>query len=235
MTNINKTFTYKVPDDYTLQTADNDSSATFTYHGPKYLAMEVNPDYTISGVNKVELADWEQMRINDETSAKGLYLLSADANPLEAAILWEMRDSDMMTAHTIKTTTGPDGASQDIAWPLPPHKAYEPKKIKFNTSTQEFVKPHPWHENWITWEAISIQAENEKNHAIAKIAELEASDSDHTDLIASWNAFKTEAENKVSSWTAAGFRAHQVSWNQRPDYVEPVAPPESDSSGAPAA
>ena len=42
MSKVTKTFTFKVPDDYTLQEAANDSSVSFTYHGPHYLKIELD-------------------------------------------------------------------------------------------------------------------------------------------------------------------------------------------------
>ena len=42
MSKVTKTFTFKVPDDYTLQEAANDSSVSFTYHGPQYLKIDLD-------------------------------------------------------------------------------------------------------------------------------------------------------------------------------------------------
>ena len=44
MSRVTKTFTYKVPDDYTLQEAENDSSVSFTYHGPQYLHVHLSKE-----------------------------------------------------------------------------------------------------------------------------------------------------------------------------------------------
>ena len=36
MEKTTKTFTYKLPDDYTLQTSEADSSGSWTYKGPRW-------------------------------------------------------------------------------------------------------------------------------------------------------------------------------------------------------
>ena len=84
MSKVTKTFTFKVPDDYTLQEAENDSSVSFTYHGPHYLKVEIDKNNRYLNTDEITLEDWTLERAqNPEENA---VLINALAQPLEASI-----------------------------------------------------------------------------------------------------------------------------------------------------
>ena len=80
MAKITKTFSFKVPDDYTLQEALNDSSVSFTYHGPAYLRVQINPAGTMEGVESITLDEWVA-----ELKENGIEF---DQDPKDEKYLW---------------------------------------------------------------------------------------------------------------------------------------------------
>lgn len=209
MSKVTKTFTFKVPDDYTLQEAANDSSVSFTYHGPHYLKVELKPDNKISSVEDTTLELWtEENAQNDNTNA---VLVNAVAQPLEASIMWAMKDSDIADLPQ-RVKTGPDGMQYSNPWPLPPHKAYEKWDMVWDQSTMSWSKP--WHKPWITWNDINVQA----NGVVAKAsAWLDADSAGDSDLTAAWTTIRDEAANKVNAWSSAGFMPHEVVFRLTPE------------------
>ena len=220
MSRVTKTFTYKVPDDYTLQEAENDSSASFTYHGPKYLHVNLSDTGVVQNVNETTLEDWneEEGHVNHD----GCVLINALGNPLEAAILWEMKDSDISDLPQ-KVKTGPDGVTYSYPWPLPPHKAYQADAMHYNKDTLQWTKPYPWHRSWMTWAGISNQANDTVASINTWLAENDSDGAD-SDIVAAYNLCKTEAENKVDAWQSAGLLPHEV--------VFRLTPGDSDSRAA---
>lgn len=215
MSRVTKTFTYKVPDDYTLQEADNDSSASFTYHGPKYLHVHLTKDGYFKDANETTLDEWNEVENNiHDHSHDDCLLINALAQPLEASIFWQMRDSDIADLNQ-RVKTGPDGLEYKYPWPIPPHKSYEASLMKYNAELLAWQKPYPWHRNWLTWNDIQNQAEG----TIAQInAWLDENDSDGADpdLIAAWTQCKTEAENKVDAYSTAGLLPHETTFRLTP-------------------
>jgi hypothetical protein len=209
MSKVTKTFTFKVPDDYTLQEAANDSSVSFTYHGPHYLKVELKPDNKISSVEDTTLEQWtEENAQNDNTNA---VLVNAVAQPLEASIMWAMKDSDIADLPQ-RVKTGPDGAQYSNPWPLPPHKAYEKWDMVWDQSAMSWSKP--WHKPWITWNDINAQAVG----VVAKAsAWLDADSAGDSDLTAAWTTIRDEAAGKVNAWSSAGFMPHEVVFRLTPE------------------
>ena len=226
MSRVTKTFTYKVPDDYTLQEAENDSSVSFTYHGPKYLHVHLNKDKTFAGALETTLNQWnEEEGVEDHSDC---LLINALAQPLEASIFWAMKDSDISDLPQ-KVKTGPDGNQYSYPWPLVPHKAYEAEDMTWNPSTLSWNKPYPWHRQWATWADISVQAD-----AVASNAQdwIDANDSAgvDSDLKASWNKILTEANDKVADYSNAGLLPHEVVFRLTPaDSDAQAAMSDSDS------
>jgi len=229
MEKITKTFTFKVPDDYTLQEAENDSSVSFTYHGPKYIMAELNPDNTFKDAQATTLSDWNDL-VGDGEDHSDVVLVNAAAQPLEASIFWEMQDSDIADLSQ-KVKTGPDGFEYSYPWPLPPHKAYEPHDMTYNQNTEAWVKPYPWHKNWITWTGIQNQADGIINEVNAWLAENDSDGAD-SDLVAAWTLCKTEAENKVEAYADAGLLPHEVGFRLTPADSDALALSLLDSDSA---
>ena len=211
MSRVTKTFTYKVPDDYTLQEAENDSSASFTYHGPKYLHVHLSDTGLVQSVDETTLDQWNEEDPNDHDNC---LLLNALGNPLEASILWGMRDSDISDLPQ-KVKTGPDGVTYSYPWPLPPHKAYEASAMSYNNDTMLWTRPYPWHRPWMTWSGIANQADAVVNSINSWLAENDSDGAD-SDIIAAYNLCKTEAENKVDAWQSAGLLPHEVGFRLTP-------------------
>lgn len=230
MSRVTKTFTYKVPDDYTLQEADNDSSASFTYHGPKYLHVHLTKDGYFNGADETTLNEW------NEEEARGDHgdcvLINALAQPLEASIFWQMRDSDINDLNQ-KVKTGPDGLEYKYPWPIPPHKSYEADKMKYNADLLAWEKPYPWHRNWLTWNDIQNQAEATIATVDAWLAENDSDGAD-ADLVAAWTQCKTEAENKVDAYSTAGLLPHETTFRLTPEDSDNLAAhdPSEDSDSA---
>lgn len=209
MANITKTFSFKVPDDYTLQEASNDSSVSFTYHGPAYLRVQINPAGIMEGVESITLDEWVA-----EGDEDGAVLVNAEAQPLEASIFWEMKDSDMMDL-SLRTKTGPDGLEYKYPWPLPPHKAYEATAMTYSPALRLWQKPYPWHHPWTDWNMISNQANNVAANATEWLAkDAVVADSD---LTVAWTRIQTEAMNKVSAYSVGGFLPHEVTFRFTPE------------------
>jgi|TARA_R110002167_G_scaffold326_11_gene1552 hypothetical protein len=208
MAKITKTFSFKVPDDYTLQEASNDSSVSFTYHGPAYLKVQINPEGKLQGVEDITVDEWIA-----EGDEDGAVLVNATAQPLEASIIWQMRDSDMMDLPT-RTKTGPDGLDYVYPWPLPPHKAYEPDAMTYSKELKSWQKPYPWHHPWTDWNMISNQANNVAADATAWLATDDViADSD---LTVKWTQIQTEAVNKLAAYSTAGLLPHEVTFRLTP-------------------
>lgn len=212
MSRVTKTFTYKVPDDYTLQEAENDSSASFTYHGPKYIHVHLTDNGYIQSADETTLDEWNAEEGDaDHTNS---VLVNALGNPLEASIIWGMKDSDISDLSQ-KVKTGPDGSTYSYPWPLPPHKAYEKDAMRYDEVNLTWFKPYPWHRQWTTWSAIDQQATSIISSVDAWLAENDSDGAD-SDLVAAWNLCKTEAENKVDAYQSAGFLPHEVSFRLTP-------------------
>lgn len=220
MSKVTKTFTFKVPDDYTLQEAENDSSVSFTYHGPQYLHVHLNKENKFQTADETTLNDWLEEEARDEDHSNCL-LINALAQPLEASIFWAMKDSDIADLPQ-RVKTGPDGVTYQNPWPLPPHKAYEPHDMEWDPNALTWKKPYPWHKPWSTWLMIDGQAQ-----AVAQRCQqwLDDNDSDgvDADLVAAWTQCKTEAENKTEAYASAGFLPHEVSFRLTPEDSDAMA------------
>lgn len=227
MSRIKNTFTYNIPDDYVAQTNVNDSSASFTYRGPQYLELTINKETNIVSSTQEATFDDFANQVQDNT-----IIVSHYDYPLETAILWGSldedssdQDSDVFPHRTIDL---PDGDANHVfkyPWPPLPWKAYEGSTVQYSTTTRTFGTLQ-WHQPWTNWGTIGQQVENIKIGADEEIARLEAADSDFTDLIAEWNAYKTEAENKINLYQSNGLKAHQVSFTRSPNW-EPASDPVS--------
>ena len=207
MSKVTKTFTFKVPDDYTLQEAANDSSVSFTYHGPHFLRIELDRNNKFLSTDETTLEEWTQ------EGGENAVLVNALATPLEASIFWEMKDSDVADLPQ-RTKTGPDGLQYKYPWPLPPHKAYQKDEMVWNSNTLNWNTPYPWHKTWMTWEGITIQANSVETRAQAW---LDADSGGDSDLTAAWTKIKDEAANKVNAWSSAGFLPHEVQFRLTPE------------------
>ena len=212
MSKVTKTFTFKVPDDYTLQEAANDSSVSFTYHGPKYLRVELDRNNKYQDMHETTLEEWTLQKV--ENPDDNVVLINAVAQPLEASIFWAMKDSDISDLST-RTKTGPDGLECKNPWPLPPHKAYEKDDMVWNSNTLQWNAPYPWHKPWSTWESITTQAVSIEVRAQAW---LDAADSStDASLVTAWTKIKDEAAGKVDAWATAGFLPHEVVFRNSPE------------------
>jgi len=208
MAKITKTFSFKVPDDYTLQEASNDSSSSFTYHGPAYLKVDINLTGKKQNVQPITIEEWIA-----EGDEEGAVLINAMAQPLEASIFWEMRDSDMMDL-SVKTKAGPDGLEYKYPWPIPPHKAYEAAAMTYLPELRSWQKPYPWHHPWTDWNMVGLQANNVAADATAWLAtDAVVADSD---LTVAWTRIQTEAVSKVSGYSAASLLPHEVTFRMTP-------------------
>lgn len=225
MSRIKNTFTYNIPDDYVAQTNVNDSSASFTYRGPQYLELTINKETNIVSSTQEATFDDFANHVQDNT-----IIVSHYDYPLETAILWGSldedssdQDSDVFPHRTIDL---PDGDANHVfkyPWPPLPWKAYEGSTVQYNTTTRTFGTLQ-WHQPWTNWGSIGQQVESIKIRADEEIARLEAADSDFADLIAEWNAYKTEADNKINLYQSNGLKAHQVSFTRPPDWEPPSDP-----------
>jgi len=212
MSKVTKTFTFKVPDDYTLQEAANDSSVSFTYHGPHYLKIELDRNGKYLDMHETTLEDWTSEK--EQQANDNAVLINAVAQPLEASIFWGMKDSDISDLPT-KTKTGPDGLEYKYPWPLPPHKAYQVDDMVWNSDTLQWNAPYPWHRQWTTWEAITLQAEAAKTRAEAWLGAADSSTD--ASLVTAWTKIKDEAADKVSAWSNAGLLPHEVVFRLSPE------------------
>ena len=80
---VTKTFSYPVADDYTHLTDSNDSSATWTYKGPRYIDVELRPNGRVVDAVAMENADeWSNTLEDDEHTH-----LLIDANTKEGALI----------------------------------------------------------------------------------------------------------------------------------------------------
>tara|TARA_B100000212_G_scaffold134746_2_gene101295 strand:+ start:4202 stop:4888 length:687 start_codon:yes stop_codon:yes gene_type:complete len=210
MSKVTKTFTFKVPDDYTLQEAANDSSVSFTYHGPHYLKVYLDKNNKFMDANETTLEEWTHEGFDGQD---GAVLVNALATPLEASIFWEMKDSDVADLPQ-RTKTGPDGLEYKYPWPLPPHKAYQRDEMVWNPTTLNWRPPYPWHNTWMTWAGITMQAQSVQNRAQEW---LDADSGGDSDLTVAWTKIKDEAANKVNAWSSAGFLPHEVQFRLTPE------------------
>jgi hypothetical protein len=211
MSKVTKTFTFKVPDDYTLQEAENDSSVSFTYHGPHYLKVEIDRNNHYLNTDEITLEDWTLERA--ENPEENAVLINALAQPLEASIFWAMKDSDVADLPT-RTKTGPDGLEYTYPWPLTPHRSYLRDDMTWNPDTLAWNKPYPFKRSWMTWEGITVQANSIQTKAQSW---LDADSGGDSDLTAAWTKIRDEAANKVNAWSSAGFLPHEVQFRLSPE------------------
>jgi len=230
---VTKTFTYKIPDDYTLQTNDNDSSGTYTYRGPRYWEMTVSKDNRITAMASLDLEDGD---INEFIRLSGdIKVVDALVEPILVSCYHQHGDSDDTIDGNLgyRTKTLPDGLTYSNPHPVPPWKAYEVEDLKWDPVANTLATPLPWHKPWTTWTDVTRQAQSWIGTANTRIAELEAIENptdEDSDKLVEWKAYKEEAANKISSYAAADLLPHEVVFSQDPDFVESENPePDSDA------
>jgi hypothetical protein len=233
MANVSKTFTYKLPDDYTLQTNDNDSSGTYTYKGPRYweLGLSNNNIQTATPLVEIGVTTTLAEYLVDNPD---ITVVDANTHPLLVSIFHAHGDSDDTIDGNLgyRTKTGPDGVTYSNPHPVPPWKAYEASELEWDPITNNLKQPLPWHKPWLTWTDVNRQASSLSTMAQNRLDELNAiespTDSD-TALITEWTNWKSEVDNKVSTWSAAGFMPHEIVFSQEPEHVENTPPSEDEN------
>lgn len=149
-TNIEKTFTYNIADQYLYQTNKLKRTAKWTYKGPDklWIFIDSTTNKIISRFHYTE-ADNGQ----DVPTPEGTIKVLVDANeyPDIASLIHNEYNYGELPQYV---ETLPGGATYGHSDPIPPDHTYELTEIKYNPSTEKFVKPYPWKQPHITMDDI---------------------------------------------------------------------------------
>jgi hypothetical protein len=155
-TNIEKTFTYDIADQYLYQTNKLKRKAEWTYKGPDKLWIFID-----SSTNKISsrFHYTERDEGADVPTPDGQIkvLVDATVNPDIASLIHNEWDYGSLP-HT--TEELPNGAVYGHPDPIPPDHTYELTEITYDTKKSKFVKPYPWKQPHVSWDDISDQRNN---------------------------------------------------------------------------
>lgn len=150
MKNITVEFTYDLPDDQYYQTNELKKTGTLTYTGPETKYIQINSETNLMTGDTIEHDEFQDYNNEDD----GYYAVEVDCstNPLICAIV---DAATQVTGTTIVTEEIP-GDTVDYTRDDPPRPdhTYEVKQIKYDPVAKKFVKPYPWKQPYVTWEAV---------------------------------------------------------------------------------
>ncbi len=240
MIKTTKQFTYKLPDDYTLQTNEADSSGTWTYKGPRYYACYINSGGFVDTFSQIsEPEDLVDRSSSDDNIAANFIV---DANTSQGALLASIfvgnpdsdtSDSSVFPHISIPT---PNGTVYKRPHPTQPDHTYEKDKIKYDLNNDKWNEPFPWFKPFMKWEGIEGWVKTSR-----KLFEETQADS------AGWNALTTakkkewtdwdsDMANAIKNYKAAGLKPHHIVIIDPPgvrDDVYDPSKPTHDSNGNP--
>lgn len=203
-TNIEKTFTYNIPDSYLSQSDSLKKTATWTYSGPRYIWA-----FADNSTGKIASRFHYTERDNgaDVPTPAGMtkIAIDADTDPALASLFHNDKVYADLT-HAVEVL--PDGSTYGCPDPTPPDHTYELTEIQVNLETGETVKPYPWKQPHITWEELI----NVRNTLLGSsdIRYAQASDTDRP----VWEEYRQKLRDITT--TFAGVDPWKVPFPQEP-------------------
>ena len=227
-TEITKTFTYDIPDEYLAQTNSNGDTATATYTGPDKLYVFV--DEATNKNTEAQQPPDEDFHYNPSTDTapdgeRVVTLDCAGADTLMCAIF---------LPHTITLTQSqvtvalPEGyGNYQNPWPPYPDHAYERTLSVHDEASGNWTLT--WKQPWQTW-ATLIQLRNDRLDATdSKVA------SDSPDAIKNpWIEFRQKLRDLPVTWKKGEsdeYAPHMVKFPEEPVVGGFAEPPADDGVG----
>ena len=239
MEKTTKTFTYKLPDDYTLQTSEADSSGSWTYKGPRWYGCYISTNERVDTFEPISDPDNLTSRVNDPDIAAEFVVDAASVKGALLATIFEgnpdsdMSDSSVFPHISIPT---PNGEVYKRPQPTAPNHTYDAETISYDVAAGKWREPFPWFKPFMNWDGLKGWVRSSR-----KLYEEKMADS------AEWNKLSTSAKKEWADWDsdmanceknykAAGLKAHHVVIKDPPGVRDDVYDPEKpthDSIGNP--
>jgi hypothetical protein len=154
-TNIEKTFTYNIADQYLYQTNKLKRTASWTYKGPDKLWIFVD-ETTNKIISRFHYTEADNGHDVPTPIGSRKVLVDANINPDIASLIHNEYNYSELPQYV---ETLPGGTTYGHSDPIPPDHTYELTEIVHNPSTEKFVKPYPWKQPHVTMDDI-LQARN---------------------------------------------------------------------------
>ena len=240
MIKTTKQFTYKIPDDYTLQTNEADSSGTWTYKGPRYFSCYINADETVESFEPLEDPDNLTSRVQSADAIIKEFVVDASTakGALLAAIFVGNPDSDTSDSSVFPhiSIPTPNGEVYKRPQPTAPNHTYQADEIRYDVQNNQWREPFPWFKTFISWEGIQGWVKSSR-----KLYEEKQADSDAWNALSGseqqeWADWDSDMANCEKNYKAAGLKAHNVVILDPPGVRDDVYDPENpdlDSNGMP--
>lgn len=220
---VTKTFSYPIADDYTHLTDSNDSSATWTYKGPRYLDLELRPNGRVVDAIAMQNADeWTNTLEDDEHQH-----LLIDANTQEGALIASIfnpnPDSDMSDSSVFPhiTINLPDGLVYKRIHPPAPDHTYDKEKITWDFDNQKWKKPFPYFPPFQTWAGIEGHVASARALYTETKGDSDVWNALDADTQQAWHDWDSDLEHKVAKYKAAGLMPHNVVTAMYPGQEDP--------------
>lgn len=220
---VTKTFSYPIADDYTHLTDSNDSSATWTYKGPRYLDLELRPNGRVVDAIAMQNADeWTNTLEDDEHQH-----LLIDANTQEGALIASIfnpnPDSDMSDSSVFPhiTINLPDGLVYKRIHPPSPDHTYDKEKITWDFDNQKWKKPFPYFPPFQTWAGIEGHVASARALYTETKGDSDVWNALDADTQQAWHDWDSDLEHKVAKYKAAGLMPHNVVTAMYPGQEDP--------------
>ena len=210
MANIKKTFTYNLPDDWTLQTSANNLTGTYEYDGPEFMYIFVNNETGIAQLSQSFIA----AKTNDDADLKELadtragrdqtaVLLSPNTSVPDAIIASCLvnKDTDAASGYPQKEyKLDPSDANPYFTRPdpLPPVQAYNYHGFEYDLASKEWKQPFPWFVSDVTEESHKAARDSVLADHTAKLDAFRANLTPY--LIAKAEAAITELTNMYTTY-----------------------------------
>lgn len=222
MEKTTKQFTYKIADDYTHLTDDNDSSASWTWKGPRFYDVECNASYIVQNVTALEDPD----NFEDTLSEDEWHFL-IDTNTAEGALIASMYDpnpdSDLGDSNVFphRSIALPDGLVYKRIHPPAPDHTYDRSKVKWDTDTNKLKRPLPYFPPFISWAAVEGSLASCHDLYLETKADTETWNALSADVQQAWEDWDSDNVNKIAKYKAAGLMPHNVVTAMFPGQEDP--------------
>ncbi len=147
---IEKTFSYKLPDQYLYQTSNQNKTGRWTYRGPDKLWIFADED-TGKLRGAFHYTEKEDGATVPTPQGQIKILVEAEKDPIIASMVYNSVDYGTLP-HT--TEQLPDGAVYKCPNPTPPDHTYELTEIVYDNTNKRFIEPFPWKKPHMTWEEL---------------------------------------------------------------------------------
>ena len=220
---VTKTFSYPIADDYTHLTDSNDSSATWTYKGPRYIDVELRQNGTVVDAVAMENADEWSNTLDDDDHTH----LLVDANTQEGALIASIfnpnPDSDMSDSSVFPhiSINLPDGLVYKRIHPPSPDHTYDKERIQWDFDGQKWKKPFPYFPPFQTWAGIEGHIASSRSLYTETKNDSDVWNALDADTQQAWHDWDSDLEHKVEKYKAAGLMPHNVVTANYPGQEDP--------------